>query len=185
MVDQPLGQVGQHQFAVGHGDEAVAKGMEPELRSARLADARVQVLHAAVDPARAAGLRRKHPDPAVLGKALALGETAFEDGGELARERKLQRLAGLGLLDPERHRREVHLCPAQPEHLGAAHAGVEAEAEGVAGDRIANRGLDAAVPAGQHLRRRRDAAAALAVEPPARGAPLVHGVVQALDIWRR
>ena len=44
----------------------------------------------------------------------------------------------------------VHLRPAQPEHLGTAHAGVEAEAEGVAGDRVAQRGLEAPVPARQH-----------------------------------
>ena len=36
MVDQPLRQAaGQYQFAVGHRDETVAEGVEPELRPAR------------------------------------------------------------------------------------------------------------------------------------------------------
>ena len=177
MVDQPLGEaVGEHQFAVGHGDEAVAQRVEPELRPARLADTGVQVLHAAVDMAGPADIGREHPAPAVLGEMRAFGAAAFEDGGELSGDGQFQRLAGLGFLDPQRHGVHVHLRPSQAEHLGATHAGIEADAEGVAGDGVAHRGLDALVPAGQHLGRRLDAAAARTVGTPAPGAPLVDGI---------
>lgn len=58
---KPLGQAGgQHELAVGDGDEAVAKRMEPELRPVRLADARVRMLDG-FEMAGHAGLRRKHP----------------------------------------------------------------------------------------------------------------------------
>ena len=69
MVDQPLGQTRrQHELAVGHCDEAVAKRVKPEPRATRLAGARVQVLHA-LEMARAADLGRKHPRPHRLGHA--------------------------------------------------------------------------------------------------------------------
>ena len=45
MVDQPLREGREeHQFTLGTGDEAIAKPVEPELRSARLADAAVEVM---------------------------------------------------------------------------------------------------------------------------------------------
>ena len=73
MVDQPLGEAGrQHEFAVGDGDEAVAQGMEPELRPARLADARVEMLHG-FEVAGRAGLGRKHPGPRLPCKPLPRG----------------------------------------------------------------------------------------------------------------
>ena len=61
----------------------------------------------------------------------------------------------------------VHLRPAQPEHLGAAHTGIQTGAEGVTGDGIALGGLDTPVPTRQDLGRRRDAAALDPVRPPA------------------
>ena len=46
MVDQPLRKGREeHQFTLGTGDEAIAKPVEPELRSARLTDAAVEVMH--------------------------------------------------------------------------------------------------------------------------------------------
>ena len=45
VVDQPLGERGvQHQFTLGDGDEAIGKPVETELRSARLANAGVEVM---------------------------------------------------------------------------------------------------------------------------------------------
>ena len=61
MVDRPLGQAGrQHELAVGDGDEAVAQRMEPELRPARLSDARIEMLDG-FEVAGRAGLGQKHP----------------------------------------------------------------------------------------------------------------------------
>ena len=76
---QPRGQAGgQRQFIVGHGGEAPAQRVEPEPRSARLADPPVQVLQA-MKPARGTGPGGKHPRPRAFGKALPFGETAIED----------------------------------------------------------------------------------------------------------
>ena len=83
MVEQPLGQAArQHQFVVGHGDEAVAQRVEPELRAALLADARVEMLRAADAPG-TAGLGREDPGPAPFGETVARGQAAFEDCGYL------------------------------------------------------------------------------------------------------
>ena len=74
------------------------------------------------------------------------------------------------------------------DHLGEAHAGVEAEAEGVARHRVAHRGLEVPVPARKHLGRRLDAAAARAaraVQPPAGGAPQPDPVAQILGVEAR
>ena len=109
--------------------------MEPEPRAAGLADARVQVLHA-LEMAGPAGLRREHPAPGSLGKAVPPGHAPFEDGRELTGDGKLQRRAGPGVLDSEGLRRHVDARPGEAEHLAPAHAGVEAEAEGVARDRV-------------------------------------------------
>ena len=64
-------------------------------------------------------------------------------------------------------------------------AGVEAEAVGVARHRVAHRGLEAPVPARQHLGRRLDAAAARAVQPPAAGAPPLDRVAQIVEVEAR
>ena len=69
-------------------------------------------------------------------KPVAIGAAAFEDGGELAGNGERERLAGLGVLNAQYPRRHVHMRPFQAEHLGLAHAGIEAETEGVAGDRF-------------------------------------------------
>ena len=61
MIDQPLGEARrQHQLAVRHGDEAVAKGMEPEPRAARLADACVR---SRAPPRRPRPCRTRRPTP--------------------------------------------------------------------------------------------------------------------------
>lgn len=160
MVDQPLGQAGrQHEFAVGDGDEAVAERMEPEFRAARLADARVEMLDG-FEMAGGAGLGRKHPAPRLPGESLPLCEAALQDRGELAGDRELQRLAALGVVDADGHGGHVDLRPSKRDHLGEAHAGVEAESKGVAGHRVAHRGLESPVPARQHLGRRLYASAA-------------------------
>ena len=137
------------------GIQLVGDAREARARTApaRLADPRVQVLHP-VETARGAALGRKHPQPALPGKATALGEAAFEDRPRLPGDGQLQRLAGPGLLDPERHRVHVYLRPAQPQNLVAAHAGVEAETEGVARDVVAHGGLDAPVQQGSTSVRR-------------------------------
>ena len=84
MVDQPFGQAGrQHELAVGDGDEAVAERVEPELRPALLADARIEMLDG-FEMAGSAGLGRKQPALCLPGGLLPLGEAALIDGGELA-----------------------------------------------------------------------------------------------------
>ena len=72
LTSRPVRFAGQLQLVLRHGDEACAKRVEPEPRPARLADPRVQVLHP-VETARGAALGRKHPHPALPGKATALG----------------------------------------------------------------------------------------------------------------
>ena len=168
MVDQPLGQAGrQHERAVGDGDEAVAERVEPELRSALLADARIEMLDG-FEVAGRAGLDGEHPAARLPCELLPLGEPALQDGGELAGDRELQRLAALGVVDADGHGRHVDLRPREHDHLGEAHAGIEAEAEGVTRHRVAHRGLEAPVPAWQHLGRRLDAAATRAVQRSSR-----------------
>ena len=65
----------------------------------------------------------------------------------------------LGVLDPDGHGGHVDLRRCERDYLGEAHAGVEAEVEGVARHRVAHRGLEAPVPARQHIGGRLDAAA--------------------------
>ena len=61
VVYQPLGEgTVQHQFTLGDGDEAIAEPVEPELRSARLADAAIDVMRI-LDVAGGAGRRREYP----------------------------------------------------------------------------------------------------------------------------
>lgn len=63
------------------------------------------------------------------------------------------------------------------------HAGVEAEAEGLEGDRISHRSLETSVPAGQNLGRCRDAAAWAQATPPTARTSLPYGqIAQPLDI---
>ena len=79
MVDQPLGQArGQHELAVGNGDEAVAERMEPEPGPARLADVRVEVLDRFEMSGRT-GVGRKHPASRLPGESFSLG--GVYDGG--------------------------------------------------------------------------------------------------------
>lgn len=182
MVDQPLGEAGrQHELAIGDRDEAVAERMEPELRAAGLADARVQMLDG-FEVAGRAGLGRKHPRLRFPRKSVPLREPALQDGGKLSGDREFQRLAALGVLDADGHGRHVDLRPGEGNHFREPHSGVESEAEGVAGDRVAHRRLEAAVPAWQDFRRRLDAAAARAVQPPTGGAPELHRIAQVLEI---
>ena len=67
VVDQPLGERGwQHEIALGHGDEAVAQAVEPELGAAALADAGVEMMRV-LDVAGGTGGRGEHPVANVLG----------------------------------------------------------------------------------------------------------------------
>ena len=185
MVDQPLGQAGrQHELAVGDGDEAVAERMEPEFRPAGLADAGIEMLDG-FEMAGGAGLGRKHPGPRLPVELLAFGAPALQDRGELACDRELQRLAALGVVDADGHGLHVDPRPGERNHLGEAHAGVEAEAERVARHGVPHRRLEAPVPAWQDLGRVPDAAAARPVEPPAAGAPQRDGIAQILEVEAR
>ena len=114
--------------------------MEPESRPAGLADALIELLDG-FDMAGGASLGREHPAPRLPGELLVLGEAAVQDGGELAGDRKLQWLAALGALDADGHGGHIDPRPCERDHLGEAQAGLEAEAEGVADDRVAHRGL--------------------------------------------
>ena len=71
------------------------------------------------------------------------------------------------------------------DHLGKAHAGVQAEAEGAAHHRVAHRGLESPVPARQHLGRRLDAAATWTVQPPAADASLLDRIAQIVEVEAR
>lgn len=123
--------------------------------------------------------------PRLTCKLLPLGEAALQYGSELAGDGELQGLAALGVLDADGHGRHVNLRPGEPGHLGEAHAGVEPKAEGVAGHRVAHRGLEAPVPARQHLGRRLDSAAARSVQPPAAGAPALGRIAQLVEVEAR
>ena len=78
--------------------------------------------------------------------------------GELAGGGEVQHCAALGVVDADGHGGHVDQSPGERDYLGEAHAGVEAEAVGVARHRVAHRGLEAPVPARQHLGGRLDAA---------------------------
>ena len=111
MVDQPLGQAGrQRELAIGDGDEAVARRMEPASRPARLADARIEMLDG-FEMVGSADLGRKHPTACLPGELFPLGEATLQDGGGLAGDGELQRLAALGVLDADGHGRHVDLRP--------------------------------------------------------------------------
>ena len=62
-----------------------------------------------------------------------LGLPTLENGRELPGDRKLQRNAGLRVLDPERQPFHVDALPAQGQHLLPAHAGVKPEPQGIPG----------------------------------------------------
>ena len=109
----------------------------------------------------------------------------MEDGVELAGDRELQRLAALGVLDADGHGRHIDLRPGEGDHLGEAHAHVESEAECVADNHVAHRGLEATVPAWQYLRRWVDASTARRVQAPACGAPVLDRIAQLLEVVAR
>ena len=178
MVDQPLGERGgQHQLALGNGDEAVAQAMEPELGPAGLADASIEMVRV-LDMAGRACRRREHPFPDAFGQILGGGPAAFENGRKLIGDGKLQRHACLRFLDAEGERVHVDPLPAERQHLVPAHAGVEPEPESVADRRVVDLGLDAGAPARQHLGRRRNLAPRLAVELAAAREPEIDRVAQ-------
>ena len=129
----------------------------------RLSDARIEMLDG-FEVAGRAGLGGEHPAARLPCELLPFGEPALQDGGELAGDRELQRLAAHGVVVAHGHGRHVDLRPRERNHLGEAHAGIEVEAEGVTRHRVAHRGLEAPVPAWQHLGRRLDAAATRAVQ---------------------
>ncbi len=182
MVDQPLGERGgQHQLALGNGDEAVAQAVEPELGPAGLADAGVEMMRV-LDVAGRARRRREHPLANAFGQIRDGGPAAFENGRELIGDGKLQGHARLGLLDAEGERVHVDPLPEERQHLVPAHAGVETEPESVADRRVVDLGLDASTPARQHLGRRRDLPARLAVELPAAGQPQVDRIAEAVHV---
>ena len=147
MVDQPLGEdCWQHGLTVGNGSEAVSEGMEPEPRPASPADAGVQML----DGFEVAGrtcLWRKHPTLRHPRGSVPLREPALQDGGKQPRDRELQRLAALGGIGSDGHGRHVDLRPADGNHFRELHAGLAAESEGVARDRVVDRRLKAPVQA--------------------------------------
>ncbi len=98
--------------------------MEPELGAAGERDRRVEMLRV-VDVARGAGFGGEHPATGALRHSPGHRLAALENNGQLPGQRQLQRLAGLGLLDPECERRDVDAPPAQGQDLFAAHAGVD------------------------------------------------------------
>ena len=182
VVDQPLGERGgQHQLALGNGDEAVAQAVEPELGTAGLADAGVKMMRV-LDVAGRAGRRREHPLADACGQIRGGSPAALENGRELVGDGKLQGHAGLRFLDPEGERDHVDPLPAERQYLVPAHAGVEPEPEGIADRQVVDFGLDAGAPARQHLGRRRNLAPGLAVELAAAGEPEINGIAQPLVI---
>ena len=82
---------------------------------------------------------------------------------EQLRAKRQKRRAGTAVRD-WRDGTAQRWCLGEREHLGEPHTGVEAKAEGVAGDWVAHRGFEASVPARQHLGRRLDATAARAMQ---------------------
>jgi len=168
---------GQHQFALGDGDEVVAQTVEPELGPARLADAGVEMMRV-LDMAGRAGRRWEHPVANAFGQIRGGGSAAFEYGCELIGDGKLQGHARLGLLDAEGERVHVDPLPAQRQHLVPAHAGVEPEPESIADRRVVDLRLDTGTPARQYLRRRRNLAPRFAVKLAAAGEPEIDRVAQ-------
>jgi len=127
---KPFGQwAGQHEVALGHCDEGVSEPVEPEAGAAGSAYAgmvAVEVLEMAGD----AHGRGEH-QPSSLPPASAR-RRSLQHGGDLAGERKLQRLAGLGLLDTQDAAVQIDALPAERDHLAQAHAGVGSDQEDVA-----------------------------------------------------
>ena len=169
MVDQSLGERGgQHQLALGNGDEAVPQAVELELGPAGLADAGVEMMRV-LDMAGRAGRRREYPRANTFGQVCGGGPAAFENGRDLPGDGKLQRHSGLSFLDAESEGVHVDALPAERQHFVPAHPGVEAEPEGVADRWVIDFGLDSGAPARQHLGGRRNLSARLAVELAAAG----------------
>ena len=88
VVDEALGEGGgQHQLALGDGDEAVPQAVEPEHGAAGLADAAVEMVDI-LHMAGSAGWRGKHPVANAGRVVVGRGQAAFENGRELPGERK-------------------------------------------------------------------------------------------------
>ena len=77
-----------------------------------------------------------NPASHLPGEMLPLGKPARQDRRKLAGNRERQRFAALGVVEADGHCGYVDLRPGERVHLGEAHGGVEAEAEGVAGHRV-------------------------------------------------
>ncbi len=182
MVDQPLGErPRQHQLALGHGDERVAQSVEPELRATGLRDAIVMPLQDRDMTRRAQG-RGEHPVPKVFRHGLAVVPAPGKNGGKLTGNGKRQRHPGLGFLNPERPRIEVHPLPTQRSDLAQAHAGVEPKQQQVAVHRVDHRSLDAFAPAREHLCWRGNPPPRLGVIAPAAGEPQLDRIAQPLVV---
>ena len=132
-----------------------------------------------------AGGRREQPLPDAFGQIRGGGPPVFENGRELIGDGKLQRHAGVGLLDAEGERVHVDPFPAERQHLVPAHAGVKPEPEGVPGHRVVDFGLDHGAPARQHLGRRRNIAPRLAVGLVAAREPEIDRVPQPVMVDAR
>ena len=131
-----------------------------------------------LDIAGRAGGRREHPLPDAFGQIRGGGPAVFDNGRELIGDGKLQRHAGLGLLDAEGERVHVDPFPAERQHLVPAHAAVKPEPEGVPDRRVVDFGLDPGALARQHLGRRRNLAPSLAVGLAAACEPEIDRVAQ-------
>ncbi len=115
VVDEALGKrAGQHEIALGHGDEGGAQPMEPKPCPRRLADIDVMVTDTLQVSVRT---RAGREHPALLPRLTALLPAALEHGSQLPRERKLQRLAGLGLIHPQDAPVQVDALPPERDHL--------------------------------------------------------------------
>ena len=129
MVDQAFRELTrQYEFAFRYRDEGVAQPVEPEPGAAFICEFAIEpynVSHVS-GPVPGGG---KHAAIVLRRRFSAIREAPLEDGGEQWDDRKLQRLPGLNLLDPEDAPPHVHLLPAQGYDLALAHAGVDADQE--------------------------------------------------------
>ena len=98
------------------GAAAVPQPVEPELGAAGLADTAVEMVRV-LDMAGGAGRRGEHPVANMSRVVATLGQAAFENGHQLVGDRKLQRYAGLRVVDPEREPCHVDPLPAQGKHF--------------------------------------------------------------------
>ena len=135
--------------------KAFPEPVEPELGARRASDPVVQVLQFPSDGRKRRSRGRPSPRPAA---PAPLFPRRAEERGELARDRQLERLAGLGLLDPQDAPFEVHPLPAQRHDLAPPHPGVHPEPEDVPGSPAprprprCRRATGAAPPTGSKIR---------------------------------